>query len=256
MVIDALGNHTTADYDTFGRAVQIANPDAGTTEWSYDRSGNLAAKQTARLRAQIARYAHHLRLRIQSTAQDRLSRRNRRRIRSMARTTRRGTQTAISPGASPEERSEAGTKTFRYDRLGNIAREVNSIISINEPFGAPYNYEMSYTHDSFGRTLSVKFPGNGAELVQYKYDHGGRIKRIFGDYTVIDPKNKQPIHTEYLAHMGYDQFDQKRRMVSGNAIETNYSYDPVMRRLEQRVRPRAGTRSWPRRTSRPEPSKI
>ena len=45
-------------FDSLGRLVTLDSPDSGRTEWLYDRTANLGAKQTARLRAknQLVRY--------------------------------------------------------------------------------------------------------------------------------------------------------------------------------------------------------
>src|SRR5690606_2324312 len=51
-VLDAKNNATLATYDSRGLMVELDSPDMGLTEWRYDLAGNLAAKQTARLRAQ------------------------------------------------------------------------------------------------------------------------------------------------------------------------------------------------------------
>src|SRR5262249_34905845 len=58
------------------------------------------------------------------------------------------------------------------------------------------------------------------------------IQSIFGNRTIIETKGQPPpVHTDYVKHIGYDEFEQKRRAVAGNDIETKYDYDPVMRRL-------------------------
>src|SRR5262249_21920176 len=50
-VTDANDNVTTAAYDTQGKLVALASPDAGRTEYRYDRAGNPTVKETANLRA-------------------------------------------------------------------------------------------------------------------------------------------------------------------------------------------------------------
>ena len=59
-VVDAKENTTTTVYDTLGQMVSLDNPDTGRTEHRYDLSGNLAAKETANLRAagQLIRYQY------------------------------------------------------------------------------------------------------------------------------------------------------------------------------------------------------
>ena len=227
-VIDAKGNATTSSYDTVGRMVELNSPDAGKTEWSFDLGGNLAARQTARLRAQGAttRISYEYDF-------NRIRKVNYPDMPAVeyfyGTASQKGDANGNRAGRITEERSEAGSKSYTYDRLGNLATETDSIVNLTEPQKGPHAYTMEYSYDSFSRMLSVKFPDSGRELVEYKYDRGGRIQSIFGNLTQQVPQ--QPAHTDYLKHLGYDEFNQKRRMVSGNNIETKYDYDPVMRRL-------------------------
>src|SRR5262249_34919918 len=66
----------------------------------------------------------------------------------------------------------------------------------------------------------------------YGYDAGGQVTSTIGVYTKPDELlPNTPVETPYLLHIGYDEFNQRTRVVLGNGIETRYTYDPLMRRL-------------------------
>ena len=64
-------NLTTATYNSLGNMVLLKSPDAGQTEWRYDLSGRLGAKETANLRDKKS--AGQVHVRIQPPEDDRLS---------------------------------------------------------------------------------------------------------------------------------------------------------------------------------------
>ena len=228
-VTDAKNNVTSASYDTLGRMFQIVSPDAGRTEWRFDLSGNVGAKITARLAAlgQQIGYEYDF------------SRLKRVDYPDIADTSFEyggpddtGDERGNLAGRVKHEESQAGTRDYEYDWMGNVAQESSSVPNIRNPSHDNYTATMRYVYDSFGRIQSLDFPGGGAERVQYRYDHGGRIQSIFGDNTVVDPAQpKANPHSDYLLHVGYDEFEQKTRVVHGNGITTRYSYTPEMRRL-------------------------
>ena len=227
-VDDAKGNVTTTELDTIGRIVTVQSPDSGRTEYRYEPTGNLGAKETANLRAQSAlvRYLHTF---------DRLD--------GIVYPDHPAVAFIYGPPSAAgdangnqadrvaEEDSEAGSKLRRYDRFGNVVSEVTNLVNPDHP-DKPVINEMDYRYDSLGRLLSMTFPGLGREVVTYGYDAGGLVTTAQGTYTQPgDLKPHDPVVTPYLSHIGYDEFGQRVRMVYGNGIETRYSYDPLMHRL-------------------------
>ncbi|WP_104986309.1 hypothetical protein [Sorangium cellulosum] len=80
----------------------------------------------------------------------------------------------LGDGFRPEEKW-SGKRTFSYDRLGNVAKLTTESHGTREPHRGPYEVTMEYTLDAFGRLLSMKFPGPGAEVVTHGYDRGARM---------------------------------------------------------------------------------
>ncbi|WP_438015644.1 SpvB/TcaC N-terminal domain-containing protein [Sorangium sp. So ce315] len=232
-VTDARGNVTTAAYDTVGRMVALTSPDTGRTEWRYDLSGNLGARQTAKLAAEGAgkliryEYEHNRLRRVDYPDSSDVTY-------VYGAPDEAGDEHGNRAGRLKEERSEAGTRTFEYDRLGNVAKLATEFPRLREPHRGPYQATMEYEHDAFGRLLSMKFPGSGAEVVTYGYDRGGLVRSAVGTNTQTNPQHPdEPAVTQYLLHIGYDEYEQRVRVVHGNGIATSYRYYEKSRRLEQ-----------------------
>ncbi|WP_437753783.1 RHS repeat domain-containing protein [Sorangium sp. So ce1389] len=86
--------------------------------------------------------------------------------------------------------------------------------------------------DSLGRMQEIHFPGSGEEIVRYGYDRGGSVVSVVGENQRVNPQHPdEPMTTEYLRHIGYDEFGQRVRVVAGNGVETKYRYDESTRRL-------------------------
>ncbi|WP_437741284.1 RHS repeat-associated core domain-containing protein [Sorangium sp. So ce1504] len=125
-------------------------------------------------------------------------------------------------------------RTFWYDRLGNVAKLTTEFPRLREPHRGPYQATMEYDFDGFGRLLSLKFAGSGAEVVTYGYDRGGLVRSAVGTNTQINPQHPdEPPVTPYLQHIGYDEFEQRVRVVHGNGIATSYRYYEKSRRLQE-----------------------
>ncbi|XYH97300.1 SpvB/TcaC N-terminal domain-containing protein [Sorangium sp. So ce1128] len=228
-VTDARNNATTATYDTVGRMVELVSPDAGRTEWRYDLVGNLRAKQTAELalRGQLIRYEYdysRLKKIDYPVTQDV--------VYTYGGTGQAGDAQGNRAGRLSQETSAAGTRSYRYDRFGNVAELAAEFPRLREPHRGPYQATLKYVFDSLGRMQEIHFPGSGEEIVRYGYDHGGAVVSVVGENQRINPQHPdEPMRTEYLRHIGYDEFGQRVRVVAGNGVETKYRYDESTRRL-------------------------
>ncbi len=226
-VTDAKNFETTASYDSVGRMVSLISRDMGETQWRFDRSGNLAAKQTAKLRAQnqLVRYEYDFnRLRrIDYPVSPPV-------VYSYGTKDQRGDAFGNIAGRIATETSEGGLKELRYDRLGNVAQHTMTWERIRTPELDPYSATMRYQYDSFSRLLTMQFPGLGEEVVSYGYDRGGLVTSAFGVRSEVK-RPQDPLLTFYLLGIGYDHFGQRTRVIYGNGVESYYRYDPLTRRL-------------------------
>ncbi|WP_437589178.1 RHS repeat domain-containing protein [Sorangium sp. So ce1000] len=230
-VTDARNNATTATYDSVGRMVTLVSPDAGRTEWRYDLVGNLRAKQTAELaaRGQLIRYEYdfnRLRKIDYPVTQDV--------VYTYGEPDEAGDEQGNRAARLVEETSAAGKRSFRYDRFGNTAELTSEFPRLREPHRGPYQATMKYVFDALGRMQEIHFPGSGEEIVRYGYDRGGAVVSVVGENQRVNPQHpSEPRTTEYLRHIGYDEFGQRVRVVAGNGIETKYRYDESTRRMSE-----------------------
>src|SRR6266542_2710536 len=207
------GNTTSATYDTRGQLIVLDSPDSRRTEYRYDLGGNLAAKETANLRAtgDLIRYEYNF---------GRLERIHY--PQSPAVIYVYGDPGAADNGAGRIifQSDESGTEQRAYDKLGNVVRTVDDFVggTPNEPHTLATS---EFTFDSFGRTLQMIYPDK--ETLKYTYDKGGLLLTIQG--------TKAGLPYQYVNDIGYDEFEQRVRIRYGNGVESKYSYTPEMRRL-------------------------
>ena len=243
VVVDAKENVTSTGYDTVGQMISLTNPDAGLTEYRYDLNGNLKEKQTAVLRAasQTIKYEHNF---------------NRLRLINFP----ASTDVVYTYGAPNESGNAAGNLAGRikqvtydggselrfYDSRGNERETRTTLNRMSTTTGLPASmtFNMKYTYDWLGRMLTMTFPnwintnftfvsGEG-ELVSYFYDRGGNIDRITGFQQTANPQQtSHPRNFTYLNHVGYNEFEQRTVLTSGNGIANGFRYDGPTRRLTE-----------------------
>jgi RHS repeat-associated protein len=214
-VTDPLGHVTRLEYDTLGRNTVLDDPDAGRTEMRWSPGGNLGARITANLaaRGQQIRY-HHTFHRLERIDYPEMP---------------DVVYTYGGPGA-PDNRAgriamvtdESGVEERFYGRLGELVRTVKTATALNgtTPKGP---YATSFTFDSLNRLLSMTYPDG--EALTWAYDAGGRVKSLSGVFGGV--------RTNYVAHVGYDEFGARVRRVLGNGVETRETFDPLSRDLSR-----------------------
>lgn len=109
----------------------------------------------------------------------------------------------------------AQTKTFSYDELGRVKREVREIHADDLQ-----TYTTDYAFDNLNRKTEITYPQNpqnGARMT-VRYAHGPM--GVKGIDTELKGKTR-PILTE----VSYNEFGQMDRVVRGNETTTEYIYD-------------------------------
>src|SRR6266545_3544432 len=226
-VTDAKSKVTTAQYDSVGRMIALTSPDAGLTKYMYATNGNLGAKETPNLRSVTKKIQYQYetnRLKtivyptsfpVNYTYGDR---------------TKIGDANGNKAGHVILETSEAGSKDFEYDRLGNVVKQHWHLNSLRDA-SITYDETVSYNFDSFGRLLKVFMPNPGKEVVSYGYDRGGNVTSVVGVNAV--PQTDEPNTPMYMLQVGYSELEQRTKLVYGNGIVESYGYDPLTHRLSQ-----------------------
>ena len=242
-VVDAVGNTTTAEYDSVGRMVTLTSPDAGRTEYRFDLNGNLGAKETPVLRAQnkLIKYEYDFnRLRKVDYP-------------SMTDTTytyggpgEGGDTNGNRAGRIKQVTSEGATEQRWYDRLGNTNKTITTLPNLSQSSPATMSFTMQFSYDWMGRMLDMTFPNwlnsdnvtfvpGAGEKVSYVYDRGGNLTKITGHQQTVNPQHpcdsNTPCDFTYLQEIRYNAWGLRGKVVSGNGIPTDYSYDALNQRL-------------------------
>src|SRR5262249_22796621 len=159
---------------------------------------NLAAKETARLRAQnkLIRYHYELNRLSEIEYPD-------------------STPVTYEYGAPGEagdafgniaarvkrETSEAGTKDYIYDRMGTFSHQNWSLVRLRAPTLGNNEAPLQYPSASFARLQTITSPAPGAEVVAYGYDRGGLVDSAVGVVLPAQPPSApEPDTTLYFLH--------------------------------------------------------
>lgn len=215
-VRDDQDNLTTATYDLLGRRTILDNPDTGRTEMVYDTASNVIAKITANLRLEGAQISYDYEYN-----------------RLIAITYPNFTENNVSYTYGPPNASnnragrivlvsdESGQEERFYGKLGEVVQEINTINSDTQG-NVPEIYTTKYTYDTWGRLQTLIYPDN--EVLTYRYDSGGLVREVTGQ--------KANWSYNYVTRLEYDKFEQRAFLKSGNGTQTTYTYDPLLRRLD------------------------
>jgi RHS repeat-associated protein len=241
-VTDAKGNLVSSTYDTLGQMITLSSPDTGLTEHRFDLAGNIKEKQSAVLRAanQTIKYVYdfnRLKTIDYPTSTDVTY--------TYGGPTEGGNTAGNLAGRIKSVAFDSGSELRFYDNLGNVREARTTLNRIATAFPKPsVTFNMKYTYDWLGRMQTMTFPnwidqnydfvaGEG-EKVSYVYDRGGNIDRITGFQQTVNPQHPDhPRNFTYLSHIGYNEFEQRTVLTSGNGIANKYVYDAASRRLAE-----------------------
>jgi RHS repeat-associated protein len=213
-VIDAKNNVTSIAYDSLGRRTSISNPDSGLVEYGYDVASNLVWKQDNNLRARDKRIEYE----YTYSRLDRIVYPD-----SIPVTYHYGDMGADHNRAGRiwKVEDESGTKEYFYGRLGQEEKVIQTYNSLTLGLD-PITFETQYGYDYIGRMNWIQYPDE--EVLHYEYDNGGQIQKVYSEH-----RN----HTfNYIDHIYYDEFGQRKRITYENGVTTDYTYDPTRRWLE------------------------
>ncbi|MCR9143302.1 MAG: FG-GAP-like repeat-containing protein [bacterium] len=203
---------TNFNLDSLGRRTALTSSDRGTTEYFYDAAGQLSIE---RMNGEDRTFAY-----------DAL-----------------GRETGITyhDGSSAEfeyddaafvggkgrltraiMRSSNGTETsrreFAYDADGNP-----SVVHLSMDGGSGGSHTMQYKHDPQGRPQAIHYPGG--RVACYAYDPVGNLSEIkVGNTDCADPQAQV-----FAAYSGYTAQGQPGRVVYGNGVTTDFTYDNLNR---------------------------
>lgn len=213
LLTDAVGNTTTLHYDSLNRKLQMTDPDMGTWTYAYDDVDKLAAQTDARGVSILFTY-------------DSLNRQTRKDYlippasgvptnQPPVLYTYDNPAKAFAKGKLTEIADASGSSSFAYDTLGRLVTEAKTVD------GTTYTIQRAY--DLLGRLTGLQYPN--ADVAAYTYNDQGGIQTI----ALQSPGQAvQPI----INSVDYNAAGQITKMVYGNGVTTDYSYNPQTLRLQ------------------------
>lgn len=217
-VTDAMDHITKSSYDWLGRRTEFTHPDAGTTTMQYDLAGNLTSRITQDIKNTVPNngailYEYNYN-RLESIKYPKNPQNNVQYNYGKADGTesRRGRLWFVQDASGGQE--------FFYGKLGEIEKEIRTLRITPTDI---QTYISEFEYDTWNRIQKMTYPDG--EVVDYTYNRAGNLQSMQG---------KKESHTyDYIKQLSYDEFEQRKYLKYGNDTETNYTYDDVMRRLQQ-----------------------
>jgi len=93
--------------------------------------------------------------------------------------------------------------------------------SITVPSKATKTFTTAYAYNNLGQMERMVYPDG--EALSYGYDYGGQLASASG--------TKGSVTEQYVKDIAYDEFGSRTSALYGNGAASEYTYDPVMRRL-------------------------
>nr|WP_244533936.1 RHS repeat-associated core domain-containing protein [Flavobacterium micromati] len=223
-VTDALDHITTSSYDWLGRRTEFTHPDAGTTTMEYDLAGNLIRRITQDIRnitpplgagglGGAIKYEYDYN-RLETIKYPKNPQNN------VQYNYGKADGTASRRGRLWFVQDASGGQEFFYGKLGEVEKEIRTLRITPTDV---QTYISQFEYDTWNRIQKMTYPDG--EVVDYTYNRAGNLQSMRG---------KKESHTyDYIKQLAYDEFEQRKYLKYGNDTETNYNYDPTMRRLQQ-----------------------
>ncbi|MWB95447.1 hypothetical protein GON26_13840 [Flavobacterium sp. GA093] len=225
-VTDAMDHVTKSSYDWLGRRVEFTHPDAGTTTMQYDLAGNLTSRITQDIKNTVPndgaiQYEYNYN-RLESIKYPKNPQNN------VQYNYGKADGTAARRGRLWFVQDASGGQEFFYGKLGEVEKEIRTLRITPTDI---QTYISEYEYDTWNRIQKMTYPDG--EVVEYTYNRAGNLQSMQG---------KKESHTyDYIKQLSYDEFEQRKYLKYGNDTETHYTYDDVMRRLQQ-LQVKSGTR--------------
>ncbi|MFH6991107.1 SpvB/TcaC N-terminal domain-containing protein [Flavobacterium sp. FlaQc-48] len=217
-VTDALDHVTKISYDWIGKRTAFTHPDSGTTTMQYDLAGNLTSRITQDLKNTVPNggaieYVYNYN-RLENIKYPKNPQNN------IQFNYGKADGTPARRGRLWFVQDATGGQEFFFGKLGEIEKEIRTLRITPTDV---QTYISQFEYDTWNRIQKMTYPDG--EVVEYTYNRAGNLQKMQG---------KKESHTyDYIKQLSYDEFEQRKYLKYGNDTETNYTYDAVMRRLQE-----------------------
>lgn len=200
---DHAGNLVTMTYDQLSRKLTMSDPDMGAWIYTYDKVDNLKTQKDARLITTTFTY----------DAVNRVTRKDYSDTTADVTYTYDDPVVAFSKGRLTKVSYGVDRMSFIYDALGRVVSETKKID------GQFFTVARSY--DLLGRVTTLKYPDG--EVVTTTYNNQGAVERVASSAQV------------YVSNLDYNAAGQATKIVYGNGVVSDYTYNPLTLRLDRLV---------------------
>lgn len=214
--IDPFGIPTIYNYNLAGRRINMSHPDKGKTSYQYDGAGNLIRLWTDNLAndpnisVNNIHYKYHYNRLTDIELPDLPNGANPNNVHYEYLNSGNGT----GSGRLFTKSDGTGSTIYSYGKMGEITSENRTVFGYNIP---TMNFKTDFSYDSWNRIKQIVYPDG--EQVSYKYDLGGNLKSVSNS------------SQDYIKNITYDLYEQRKQIVFGNGMISNYGYMQTNRRM-------------------------
>ncbi|UOG32782.1 RHS repeat-associated core domain-containing protein (plasmid) [Leptospira noguchii] len=214
-------NQTYWSYDSFGKLRAESDPDLGVSSYNYNSFGDLTSSTNAKGVTTTLSYDGLGRILTKNIPEGNIV---------YTYDSFSGSENSVGRLVRIEDSNQ--NKTFSYDKLGRVKKEIRTILatSSGNPLptetGGPYITETRY--DLLGRVTRIDYPehpiSHGRMRACYEYGSAGYISGIS---VQVNTNGILPgyCNKDIVENISYNEFGQTSSLTLGNGITTSYSYD-------------------------------
>ncbi|AXR66143.1 RHS repeat-associated core domain-containing protein [Leptospira mayottensis] len=214
-------NQAYWSYDAFGKLHAESDPDLGVSSYNYNAFGDLTSSTNAKGVTTNLSYDGVGRILTKNIPEGNIG---------YTYDSYPGSENSVGRLVRIEDSNQ--NKTFSYDKLGRVKKEIRTILatSAGNPLPTetqgPYITETKY--DLLGRVTRIDYPehpiSHGRMRACYEYGSAGYISGIS---VQVNTNGILPgyCNKDIVENISYNEFGQTSSLTLGNGITTSYSYD-------------------------------
>ncbi|UOG32781.1 hypothetical protein MAL06_20695 (plasmid) [Leptospira noguchii] len=214
-------NQTYWSYDALGKLRAESDPDLGVSSYNYNSFGDLTSSTNAKGVTTTLTYDAVGRILTKNIPEGNIV---------YTYDSFSGSENSVGRLVRIEDSNQ--NKTFSYDKLGRVKKEIRTILatSSGNPLpsetGGPYITETRY--DLLGRVTRIDYPehpiSHGRMRACYEYGSAGYISGIS---VQVNTNGILPgyCNKDIVENISYNEFGQTSSLRLGNGITTSYGYD-------------------------------
>ncbi|EMO21338.1 virulence plasmid 65kDa B protein [Leptospira santarosai str. HAI134] len=214
-------NQAYWSYDAFGKLRGESDPDLGVSSYNYNAFGDLTSSTNAKGITTTLSYDGIGRILIKSIPEGNIA---------YTYDSFSGSENALGRLVRIEDSNQ--TKTFSYDKLGRVKKEIRTILATSSGNPLPTETQGPYItetrYDLLGRVTRIDYPehpiSHGRMRACYEYGSAGYISGIS---VQVNTNGILPgyCNKDIVENISYNEFGQTATVTLGNGIATSYSYD-------------------------------